>query len=301
MKICCYNNTSMAEHDRWHLLKKGMECYFCSVMNLEKNENFHGRENGCKKKRKREFFRSTHRRFSMGQRPLFEKLFESICSLIIIIMLRPPTAIRSRYILPRSFVMELSFFFPVVYDHLHPRVFDHPCLPLSNPYIMFDESLRKNFSFHSMTFSSEGIFLVNHPRLHIIKPSNQLFVLLENESSYSPSSRTAHRQTSRPSMSTTRDPPVQSRPYARKQKTSYSKIVRLYSHSDRFFHVIKLIHRCHRRHDVHQQVWHVNPLFSKIILFILSSISFDVSSKQHEQYGDENAVPTNYSIKQACE
>lgn len=78
--------------------------------------------------------------------------------------------------------------------------------------------------------------------------------------------KTAHRQTSRPSMgSATRDPPVQSRP---------SIFPRNQAHTPMPSAARRTSTGVSRQSTVH---------------------------KQHEQYGDENAVPTNYSIKQACD
>lgn len=76
--------------------------------------------------------------------------------------------------------------------------------------------------------------------------------------------RTAHRQTSRPSMnSASRDPPVQSRPY----DVFFFNISQYRKNTfiDQSFHGIKLIHLCHPLHVEHQRVLHVNRLFSKII------------------------------------
>ncbi|CAF1169662.1 unnamed protein product [Adineta ricciae] len=78
--------------------------------------------------------------------------------------------------------------------------------------------------------------------------------------------KTAHRQTSRPSVnSASRDPPVQSRPSIFPRNQAHTPMP---SAARRTSTVVN------RQSTVH---------------------------KQHEQYGDENAVPTSYSIKQACE
>ncbi|UJR23004.1 hypothetical protein I4U23_026030 [Adineta vaga] len=77
--------------------------------------------------------------------------------------------------------------------------------------------------------------------------------------------KTAHRQTSRPTMNSSRDPPVQSRPSIFPRNQAHTPMP---SAARRTSTVVN------RQSTVH---------------------------KQHEQYGDENAVPTNYSIKQACD
>ncbi|CAF4328170.1 unnamed protein product [Rotaria sp. Silwood2] len=77
--------------------------------------------------------------------------------------------------------------------------------------------------------------------------------------------KTTHRQTSRPTMSSTRDPPVQSRP---------SIFPRNQAHTPMPSAARRTLIGVSRQSNVH---------------------------KQHEQYGDENAVPGNYSIKQACD
>ncbi|CAF0789685.1 unnamed protein product [Rotaria sordida] len=78
-------------------------------------------------------------------------------------------------------------------------------------------------------------------------------------------SKTTHRQTSRPTMSSTRDPPVQSRP---------SIFPRNQAHTPMPSAARRTLTGISRQSNVH---------------------------KQHEQYGDENTVPGNYSIKQACD
>ncbi|CAF2004359.1 unnamed protein product [Rotaria magnacalcarata] len=77
--------------------------------------------------------------------------------------------------------------------------------------------------------------------------------------------KTSHRQTSRPTMSSTRDPPVQSRP---------SIFPRNQAHTPMPSAARRTLIGVSRQSNVH---------------------------KQHEQFGDENVAPVNYSIKQACD
>ncbi len=150
----------------------------------------------------------------MGQRPLFRD--GSIVKSQVTFINYASSTISNSF---EVYDFSLSFFnkplcFLVVYDHLPQVVFDHQYLHLSNN-IRFDELHRNYFylfikmriQFLCFSQPSPAPYQPAKYKIRTCSSHKKMGFILNIFFS-----RTVHRQTSRPTMSSTRDPPVQSRP-----------------------------------------------------------------------------------------